>query len=174
MRSHMGIKRDFSTPEGHKWLTLVVVNTAHGLSHLNMQGISVLYPVLREHFGFAYTGIALLSVINQVFTGPIQITFGVLTRLIQRVRILAIGTALAFVGVVGIAVSQTYGHLLVSKAIRGLGTSPNHPVGGAIMADSFPKAPSRTFAIFQTTGNIGGWLAPLVVGGCSHSWIGDP
>jgi MFS family permease len=145
-------------------LTVVAVSVAHGLSHLNSQGISVLYPVLREYFGFGYTGIALLSVVNQVVEGPMQITFGVITRFLRRVHILGIGTALSFIGVTGLAVSQSYSHLLASKAIRGLGTSPNHPVGGAFMADSFPKARSRALAIYQTSGNIGGWAAPVVVG----------
>ncbi len=115
----------------HGRLTAVAASVAHGFSHLNSQGISVLYPVLREQFAFGYTGIALLSVVQQLASGPTQITFGVLTQFLRRVRIMAIGTALAFIGVIVMVVSQNYGQLLAGKAIRGLGTSPNHPVGGS-------------------------------------------
>ncbi|MDP2647580.1 MAG: MFS transporter [Desulfobacterales bacterium] len=148
-----------------RWLTAVAVNVVHCCSHLNSQGISILYPILREQFSFGYTGIGLLSIVNQAVEGPMQLTFGVITRFVSRIRIMAIGTILAFLGVAGIAVSQNFAQLAISRAVRGLGTSPNHPVGGALMADSFQHAKSRAFAIYQTAGNVGGLIAPIVVGG---------
>jgi MFS family permease len=114
---------------------VAVVNIIHGIIHLNMHGMSVLYPVLREQFVFGYMGIAFLSVVSQMVTGPMQITFGVLTRLARRLHILGIGATLAFLGTIVMAVSQSYGHLVAGRVIRGIGSSPNHPVGGAIMAD---------------------------------------
>ena len=133
-----------------------------------MEGMSVLYPVLREHFAFGYMGIAFLSVINQMVSGPMQITFGVLTRLARRLHILGIGSTLAFLGTVVMAVSQSYAHLVAGRAIRGLGTSSYHPVGGAIMAASFPQDRVKALGLYQTLGNTGGLMAPLIVGALLH------
>jgi FSR family fosmidomycin resistance protein-like MFS transporter len=147
---------------------VAVVNISHSIAHLNMQGMSVLYPVLREHFAFGYMGIAFLSVIPQMVTGPMQITFGVLTRFVRRLHILGIGTALAFLGTVVMAISQSYGHLLAGRVIRGLGTSPYHPVGGAIMASMFPHDRAKALGLHQTLGNMGSLMAPLIVGALLH------
>jgi MFS family permease len=130
--------------------------------------MSVLYPVLREEFAFGYMGIAFLALISQMVTGPMQITFGVLTRLARRLHIMGVGAALAFLGTVIMAASQSYGHLVVGRVIRGLGTSPNHPVGGAIMAASFSRDQAKALGLYQTLGNVGGLIAPLIVGALLH------
>ncbi|MFC2072198.1 MFS transporter [Chloroflexota bacterium] len=161
----METERDVVPARRHSWLTVVIANIAHGFAHLNNQALAALWPVLREEFGFGYIGIGLLSVVNQVVVGPIEIVYGVVTRFIRRVRIMAIGTLVAFTGIAGMASSQSYAHLMASGVVRSLGTSPNHPVGGAIMADTFPKARAKAFALYNVSGNIGGWLAPLLVGG---------
>lgn len=148
--------------------TVAVVSIIHSIVHLNINAISVLYPVLRGQFAFGYMGIAFLSLINQMVSGPMQITFGVLTRLARRLHILGIGATLAFLGTVVMAVSQNYGHLLASRVIRGVGTSPNHPVGGAIMVASFPQDRAKALGLHHTLGNVGGLIAPLIVGALLH------
>ncbi len=148
--------------------TVAVVSIIHIIVHLNINAMSVLYPVLRGQFAFGYMGIAVLSLINQMVNGPMQITFGVLTRLARRLHILGIGATLAFLGTVVMAVSQNYGHLLASRVIRGMGTSPNHPVGGAIMVASFPQNRAKALGLNQTLGNIGSLIAPLIVGALLH------
>lgn len=143
---------------------VAVVNIIHSMIHLNINGMPVLYPVLREQFAFGYMGIAFLSVASQMVSGPMQITFGVLTRLARRLHILGIGATLAFLGTVVMAVSQSYGHLVAGRVIRGIGSSPNHPVGGAIMAASFPRDRAKALGLHHTLGNVGGLMAPLIVG----------
>ena len=145
-----------------------VVNIMHSIGHLNIQGIPVLYPVLRDHFAFGYMGIAFLTLVTQLVMGPMQITFGVLTRLARRFHILGISNALAFLGTVIVAVSQSYGFLVVGIASRGLGLSSYHPVGGAVMVSSFPQNRAKALGLYQTAGNIGNLIAPLLVGALLH------
>ncbi len=148
-----------------RWLTVTVVNVTHGLSHLGSQGLSVLYPVIRDQLSFGYTGIAFLAVINMVVEGPMQITFGVMTRFLRRSHILGVGTAVAFLGMAVMSLAHSFNHLAVGMATRGLGTSPNHPVGGSVMAYSFPQDRAKALAFHHISGNIGGWIAPLVIAG---------
>ncbi len=152
-------------PVQRRWLTVAVVNVTHGLSHLGSQGLSVLYPVIRDQLQFGYTGIAFLAVINMVVEGPMQITFGVMTRFLRRSHILGVGTAVAFIGMSGMAMAQSFNQMVLGMATRGLGTSPNHPVGGSVMAYSFPNDRAKALAFHHISGNIGGWIAPLVVAG---------
>jgi len=145
-----------------------VVNIMHGIGHLNIQGIPILYPVLRDQFAFGYMGIALLTLVTQLVMGPMQITYGVLTRLARRFHILGISNALSFFGTVLIAASQSYGYLIAGMASRGLGISSYHPVGGAVMASSFPRDRAKALGLYQTAGNIGNLLAPILVGALLH------
>lgn len=161
------------TPESptitpYRRFALFVVNIMHGLGHVNIQGIPVLYPVLRDHFAFGYMGIAVLTLITQLVMGPMQIMYGVLTRLARRFHILGIGNALAFLGAVVMAVSQNFALLVVGRSTVGLGVSAYHPVGGAIMASSFPKDRAKALGVYQTAGNIGNLLAPILVGALLH------
>lgn len=142
----------------------VIVNIMHGLGHVNIHGIPILYPVLRDHFAFGYVGIAVLTLVSQIITGPMQITFGVLTRIVRRFHILGIGNAIAFIGTLAMAASQNFGHLVVGRALRGLGTCTYHPVGGAVMASIYPKDRAKALGLYDTTGNIGNLIAPLLVG----------
>ena len=148
-----------------RWLTVTVINVTHGLSHLSSQGLTVLYPVIRDQLHFGYTGIAFLAVVNMLVEGPMQITFGVMTRFLRRSHILGVGTAVAFVGMSGMALAQNFNHMVLGMATRGLGTSPNHPVGGSVMAYSFPQDRAKALAFHHISGNIGGWIAPLVIAG---------
>jgi len=157
-------ERDSVTARSHGGLAVAAINVSHAFAHLNNQAPSALWPVLQQEFGFGYMGIALLAVVNQVVVGPLEVVYGVLTRLYGRVRIMAVGTFVAFAGSLGMAGSQSYIHLVAARAVKGLGTSPNHPVGGAIMVDTFPRAQARALALYQTAGSVGGWLSPLLVG----------
>jgi len=135
---------------------------------MNIQGIPVLYPVLRDYFGFGYTGIAFLSLVSHLVTGPTQIIFGMLTRVVRRFHILGVGTALAFIGTVVMAAAEGFSHLVIGRVIRSLGTSPYHPVGGAIMASSFPNDRAKALGLYQAISHIGSLLAPLLVGVLLH------
>jgi hypothetical protein len=65
---------------------VAVVNIIHGLNHLNARGMAVLYPVLREQFAFGYMGIAVLSLVAQLVSGPMQISFGARGR-VEDIRV---------------------------------------------------------------------------------------
>lgn len=154
--------------ESSRRFTVAVVNIMHSLGHVNIQGLPILYPVLRDQFAFGYVGIAVLSLVSQIVTGPMQITFGMLTRFARRFHILGIGNVLAFVGTIFMAISQSFGHLVIGRMFRALGTCTYHPVGGAIMATSFPNDRAKALGLFDTAGNIGNLIAPLMVGGLLH------
>ena len=55
------------TPSSRRF-AVTVVNIMHGLGHVNIQGIPILYPVLRDHFAFGYIGIAFLTLVSQMIT----------------------------------------------------------------------------------------------------------
>ena len=103
--------------------------------------------------------------INMLVEGPMQITFGVMTRFLRRSHILGVGTAVAFIGMAVMSLAHSFNHLAVGMATRGLGTSPNHPVGGSVMAYSFPQDRAKALAFHHISGNMGGWIAPLVIAG---------
>jgi MFS family permease len=115
-------------------------------------------------------GIAVLTLASQLAVGSTQISFGILTRLARRFQILGIGNVLAFVGTIIFSVAPNYALLVLARVVRGLGISPYHPVGGAIMASSFPEDRAKALGLFRTAGGIGTLIAPLLVGAMLHLW----
>ena len=159
----METAEDSGKTRGNRWLTVGVVNITHTFAHLNLGALPVLYPLLREEFAFGYTGIAVLDVINQVIRGPVQFSFGFLSRFINRILVLAIGALVTFGGMLGFSGSQNYYHLVATRTIWGFGATPNDPLGGAVTADNFPRFRTRALAWHLTAVNIGTWIAPLLV-----------
>jgi len=151
-------------------LILTAINAMHALVHVNLHAVPLLYPALRDHFGFGYMGIAVLTLTSQIAIGSTQISFGALTRLARRFQILGIGNALAFIGSILLAVAPNYALLVLARVVRGLGISPYHPVGGAIMASSFPRDRAKALGLFRTSGGVGTLIAPLMVGAMLHLW----
>jgi MFS transporter, FSR family, fosmidomycin resistance protein len=156
------------TPTSTRRFVVSVVNIMHALGHVNLQGVPVLYPLLRDHFEFGYMGIAFLTLVRQLVMGPMQISFGVLTRLARRFHILAIGNALSFLGTLIMGVSQSYSHLVIGTVTRSFGLTPYHPVGGALMVSLFPKDRAKALGLYQTAGNVGSLIAPLAAGALLH------
>ncbi|MBI2328184.1 MAG: MFS transporter, partial [Chloroflexi bacterium] len=159
----METARDSVKIRGNRWLTVGVVNITHTFAHLNLGALPVLFPLLRDEFAFGYTGIAVLNMVNQIVRGPVQFTFGFISRFVNRVRVLAIGALVTFLGMLGFAGSQNYFYLVTTRAIWGFGATPNDPLGGSVTADSFPRVRTRALAWHLTAGNIGTWAAPLLV-----------
>ncbi len=168
----METAEDSGKTRGNRWLTIGVVSITHTFAHLNLGALPVLFPLLREQFGFGYTGIAVINLVQQAIRGPVQFTFGFISRFVNRMRILAIGALITFGGMFGFTFSSQYYHLVTTYAIWGFGATPNDPLGSAVMADSFPRTRARALAWNLTAGQIGTWVSPLLVAAMltSLSW----
>lgn len=145
-----------------KGAILTLVCLSHVTNHIQTGVFNVMYPLLRQEFGFGYLGIGLLETVYQSVGSLLQITYGFLTRFVGRGILLGVGNIVAALGLLGLGFSKGYPHLMVSAGIRAIGSSAQHPVGAATLASQFENKRAQVLGLHQSTGNIGSWIAPIL------------
>ena len=156
----MRLDRSSTTRPG---LALGLISTAHAVIHAQSALLPLVYPIVIVEFGLNARDIGTFIAITTAVGGTMQLAHGVLTRHVARPLLLA-GGQLVFGGslLVG-GLSQSIGQLLGAISVARIGSSPQHPVGNALLSDLYP-AERRGFAISAhiSGGNVGTILVPFV------------
>ena len=136
---------------------------AHAAIHAVSALMPLVYPIVIVEFGLNAGDIGTFIAITTFVGGSMQLAYGFLTRYVARPVLLG-GGQLLFGGAMVVAgLSQSIGQLLAAISVSRIGSSPQHPVGNAILSDAYPPE-RRGFAISAhiSGGNIGTILVPFV------------
>ena len=82
----------------------------------------------------------------------------------RRAHILAFSMALIAVGYFLVSIAPTFGLILAALALASAGTALWHPPALGLLAQRFPNKRGLFISMHRSTGNIGDWLGPLIVG----------
>lgn len=167
----MDIANDRSSPR-RPGLMLILVSLAHADIHALSALLPLVYAVVIVEFGLSEGDIGTFIAVTTAVGGSMQMVYGFVTRYISRPALLAggqvvFGAALLLAGLAG-----SVAHLLGAISLTRVGASPQHPVGNALLADSFPPR-RRGFAISThiAGGNVGTVVVPFI-GGALLLWVG--
>ena len=158
----MAVDRSSPTRPG---LTLVLLSVAHAAIHAQSALLPLVYAVVIVEYGLTERDIGLFIAITTAVGGTMQLAYGFLTRYIARPALLAGGQLIFGTGLLISGLSQSIGQLIGAISVARIGSSPQHPVGNALLSDVYP-AERRGFAISAhiSGGNVGTVLVPLVGG----------
>lgn len=92
-----------------------------------------------------------------------QLLYGFLTRWVSRPVLLGGGQLLFGAGLLLSGLTRSLGQLLAAISVARVGSSPQHPIGNALLSDLYPPE-RRGFAISAhiSGGNVGTVLVPFV------------
>lgn len=123
----------------------------------------LVYPIVIVQFGLNVADIGTFIAVTSAVGGLMQLTYGFLTRWIARPALLAGGQLIFGASLMVAGLAQSAGQLLAAISAARIGASPQHPVGNAILSDTFPLQ-RRGFAISAhiSGGNVGTILVPFV------------
>ena len=140
---------------------------AHALEHMYGRAFLVLIPQIYIALGLAPIQAGLLDAVRQLSGGATSMTGGFFVDMFQhrRAHILAFSMSLIAVGYFLVSIAPTYGLILASLALASAGTALWHPPALGLLAQRFPKQRGLFISMHRSTGNIGDWLGPLIVGG---------
>ncbi|MDA1127658.1 MAG: MFS transporter [Chloroflexi bacterium] len=140
---------------------------AHALEHMYGRAFLVLIPQSYIALGLAPIQAGLLDAVRQLSGGATSMTGGFFVDLFQhrRAHILAFSMSLIAVGYFLVSIAPTFGLILASLALASAGTALWHPPALGLLAQRFPKQRGLFISMHRSTGNIGDWLGPLIVGG---------
>lgn len=153
------------TSHGRPGPTLALLSTAHAVIHALSALLPLVYAIVVVEFGLSERDIGVFIAVTTVVGGTMQLAYGFLTRIVARPMLLA-GGQLVFGGALLLGgLAQSIGHLLGAVSLSRIGASPQHPVGNALLADTFPPE-RRGFAISVhiAGGNVGTILVPFIGG----------
>ncbi|HWP57841.1 MAG TPA: MFS transporter [Candidatus Acidoferrales bacterium] len=145
-------------------LVFGVVNLSHVLNHMESSMVAILYPVMMGELGFGYFAVGVLQTIYQVTAMACQVVYGLVVRFMPRALVLGLGNVFLGAMVMLTGLAQSFAQVATMRALTGLGSSVQHPVGSAILVSYFKEARGRVLTLHHSAGNLGGFLAPAVVG----------
>ena len=139
---------------------------AHGFEHMYSHGFLVLIPRIFDSLGLANYQVGLLEAVRQLSGGLTSTGGGFFVDMFQhrRGQILALSMALLAVGYLVVAISPTYALILVALVPAGAGSALWHPPALGLLSQRFPERRGLLISQHRSTGNIGDWGAPLIIG----------
>jgi MFS family permease len=144
--------------------TLVLVSTAHWVSHFQMLVLPMLFPFLKQQLGVGYIELGFALTVFAVVSGLTQAPLGYIVDHVGARKILLTGLCLAGFSLIMLGLHLSYPWLIASAVLLGLANSVYHPANYAILSAHMDEARmGRSFSIHTFAGFLGGAMAPAVV-----------
>src|SRR3954470_10679502 len=148
--------------EGTVYSILLTISFSHLLNDTIQSLIPSIYPVVKNTFHLSFAQVGLITLTFQLAASLLQPFVGFYTDKKPQPFSLAIAMACTLVGLFSLAWSHTFGWLLVSVGLIGIGSSIFHPEASkvAYMASGGKRGLAQS--IFQVGGNAGSAAGPLL------------
>ena len=140
---------------------LLAISVSHLLNDTLQSLIPAIYPVVKEGFHLSFTQVGLITLTFQLTASLLQPVVGAFTDRRPQPFSLAAGMGLTLIGLALVAVVNSYGALLLSVALVGLGSSIFHPESSRIAYLAAGNRRGFAQSFFQVGGNVGSSLGPL-------------
>jgi MFS transporter, Spinster family, sphingosine-1-phosphate transporter len=153
---------------------LAALTLVNLLNYLDRYVIAALLPDLeRAHMGLTRFRLGMLMtgflVVYMCFA---FLLFGPLGDRRSRPRVIAVGVLLWSLATTLSGLARNYFHLLLGRAVVGIGEAAYGTISPALLADYFPRsARGRVFAVFFMAIPVGSALG-YIVGGLMDHWYG--
>src|SRR6195256_5213014 len=144
--------------------TLVLISTAHWVSHFHLLVLPMLFPFLKEQLGVDYIELGFALTVFAVTSGLTQAPIGYLADHIGARKVLLIGLSAGGFALILLGLHLSYPFLIASAVLLGLANSVYHPADYAILSAHMDEARmGRAFSIHTFAGFLGGAVAPAIV-----------
>jgi len=141
---------------------LISLSFCHLLNDLMQSMIPALYPMLQKDFSLSYTQIGLITLAFQVTASLLQPTVGTLTDRYPQPYSLAIGMGSTLIGLLLLSQANSYGMVLFSAALVGIGSAVFHPEASRVARLASGGRYGLAQSLFQVGGNSGSAIGPLL------------
>ena len=141
---------------------LLTISVSHLLNDTIQSLIPSIYPLVKESYSLSFSQIGLITLTFQLAASLLQPFVGFFTDKKPQPFSLAVGMSLTLTGLIVLALNRSYGILLISVALVGLGSSVFHPEASKVAYMASGGRRGLAQSIFQVGGNAGSALGPLL------------
>lgn len=141
---------------------LFAISFAHFLNDMMQSVIPAVYPLIKDHFKLSFTEIGLITLTFQLTASLLQPFVGLYTDKKPLPMSLVLGMGFTFTGLYLFSISGSFGLLLVSVGLIGMGSSVFHPESSRVAHMASGGKRGLAQSIFQVGGNAGSAIGPLL------------
>jgi MFS transporter, FSR family, fosmidomycin resistance protein len=141
---------------------LVAISVSHLLNDTLQALIPALYPIVKDSFQLTFGQIGLVTFTFQVTASLLQPVVGAITDRRPQPFSLVVGMGFTMIGLAMLSFAGSFGVLLLSVGMVGVGSSIFHPESSRIahLAAGLRRGFAQSF--FQVGGNVGSSLGALL------------
>ncbi|MBV9238251.1 MAG: MFS transporter [Xanthobacteraceae bacterium] len=141
---------------------LAVAGGAHLLHDGYTDLIYLLLPIWQPEFSLSFAAVGVLRALYTGTMAAFQVPATLLADRLGTVSVLAAGTALAGAGYLLAGLSSGLPVLVLALILGGIGSSTQHPLASALVAQAFAGPRSlRALGTYNFTGDLGKMTVPL-------------
>ncbi|WP_022705564.1 MFS transporter [Pseudorhodobacter ferrugineus] len=140
---------------------LVVLGVTHLLNDLMQSLIPASYPILKEVYALDFIQIGIITMTFQIAGAMLQPIIGMITDRHPAPYSPVVGMMFTLSGLVTLAYAHSYGVILVSVTLIGIGSSIFHPEATRMARYAAGGRQGLAQGIFQVGGQAGGALGPV-------------
>ncbi|MBL3702094.1 MFS transporter [Sulfitobacter sp. BDSS02] len=158
---------------------ILAVSGTHLINDLIQFLLPALYPILKAEYALSYFQLGLLTLAPQITACVLQPIMGLSGDLRPRPYTLAVAMAVVALGILMLALANSFPLLLVAAAVLGIGSALFHPEASRVCRMASGGRLGFAQSSFQVGGNAGTALGPLAaamivlpLGQVSTVWFG--
>jgi MFS transporter, FSR family, fosmidomycin resistance protein len=150
------------TGERFAFRILLAVSVCHLLNDTVQSLLPALYPLLRNTFRLDFGQVGLIAFTATFTSSLLQPLVGLYSDRHPKPYFLAAGMGITLTGLLCLALSPTYGIVLIAAGLIGTGSAVFHPESARVARMASGGQHGFAQSIFQVGGNAGSALGPLL------------
>jgi MFS family permease len=146
-----------------------LVSFSHALQHIYVAVLPLTYPLAIVEFHTSYTALGILLGVVAAVGGFLQGAAFLYQRVSARL-VLTLQNLLMAATAVGIGLAPNFTVFGLGRFLGAAVSSPQHPVGNAVLARAFPSRSGTVLSWHTTGGNVGTLVVPLLASVIIARW----
>jgi FSR family fosmidomycin resistance protein-like MFS transporter len=148
--------------DGTSFAILGSLSLSHFLNDLIQSLIPSIYPLLKAEFALDFSQVGLITLTLMLTASLLQPIVGLYTDRHPKPYSLVVGMCLSMSGLLLLSYAQTFGAVILSAALVGVGSSIFHPESSRMARMASGGRHGLAQSVFQVGGNAGSAVGPLL------------
>ncbi|MGS3139101.1 MFS transporter [Aeromonas sanarellii] len=145
-----------------RYPVIAAISFSHLLNDMMQSVLLAIYPLLKLGLDLSFAQIGLITLTYQ-FTGSLlQPLIGLYTDRRPMPYSLPLGMGFTLVGLLSLSQADSFGAVLLSAMLIGMGSSVFHPESSRVARMAAGNQPGLAQSLFQIGGNLGSAIGPLL------------
>lgn len=141
---------------------LILLTSAHGVTHMRGSILPLIYPLLMKSMGFGYVDLGLMLSITRFIGGIMQGIWGSVSRIIPGKWLIVMENIGVSLGIGLVGVSHTYPELVGTVTLGQVAASPHHPIASSMLSRWFGKKRGGALSMHFAGANFATVISPLI------------